>query len=90
MTTIRNRFTGQRGPLVETLFPEGVPRLWCPALTHYAEGGQIDRARIRAHVRSMQPWVKGFLVPGSTGEGWEIDSQKFSIFWRSSSKKSGT
>ena len=73
MTTLRNRFTGQRGQLVETLFPEGVPRLWCPALTHYAEGGQIDRARIRAHVRSMQPWVKGFLVPGSTGEGWEMD-----------------
>ena len=65
--------TGPRGQLIQTLFPDGVPRLWCPTLTHYAEGGKIDRTRLRAHLRSMQPWVKGFLIPGSTGEGWEMN-----------------
>lgn len=67
-----SRMTGSRGKLVSKLFPDGVPRLWCPTLTHYNDQGQIDRPRLRAHLRSMTPWVKGFLIPGSTGEGWEM------------------
>ena len=76
MTAPEARFTGARGQLIRTLFPDGVPRLWCPLLTHYTEapagGVQLDRARLRAHLASMQPWVKGFLIPGSTGEGWDM------------------
>ena len=55
------------------LFPEGtVPQLWCPPLTHYLSSGEIDSARIAAHLRFISPWVKGLLVPGSTGDGWEL------------------
>jgi 4-hydroxy-tetrahydrodipicolinate synthase len=72
MTSSRLRFTGQRGELVQRLFPRGIPLLWCPALTHYADDGAIDKARIRAHLRFMHPWVQGFLIPGSTGEGWDM------------------
>jgi dihydrodipicolinate synthase/N-acetylneuraminate lyase len=72
MTTRDARFTGERQELVQRLFPGGIPTLWCPSLTHYAEDGGIDKARIRAHLRSMHPWVQGFLMPGSTGEGWEM------------------
>ena len=68
----RGRFTGARLQLVERLFPEGIPELWCPPLTHFSDDGTLDAARIRAHLRSMRPWVRGFLVPGSTGEGWEL------------------
>ena len=67
-----DRFSGARRHLMERLFPEGIPRLWCPSLTHYAEDGTLDRARMRAHLKFMQPAVKGLLVPGSTGEGWEM------------------
>jgi dihydrodipicolinate synthase/N-acetylneuraminate lyase len=74
------RFTGERAALIRAIFPHGVPRLWCPLLTHYtaAPGGGVilDRARLTAHVRSMQPWVKGFLIPGSTGEGWEMTDEE--------------
>ncbi len=54
------------------LFPGGPPRLWCPPLTHYTASGAIDRDRIAAHLKFISPWVKGLLVPGSTGDGWEL------------------
>jgi dihydrodipicolinate synthase/N-acetylneuraminate lyase len=62
-----------RSQLLRRLFPEGVPKLWCPALTHYDCDGRIDAARIAAHLRHLSPNVKGFLIPGSTGDGWELD-----------------
>jgi dihydrodipicolinate synthase/N-acetylneuraminate lyase len=65
------RFTGQRQELIQRFFPNGIPLLWCPSLTHYADDGAIDRARMRAHLKFMHPAVGGFLIPGSTGEGWE-------------------
>jgi dihydrodipicolinate synthase/N-acetylneuraminate lyase len=69
MTT---RFTGERQQLVERLFPSGIPTLWCPSLTHFTDDGAIDEARMRAHLKFMHPSVQGFLIPGSTGEGWEM------------------
>lgn len=54
------------------LFPNGIPSLWCPLLTHYLDDGSLDRARITAHLRHLAPHVKGFLIPGSTGDGWEM------------------
>ncbi|MBL4885256.1 MAG: dihydrodipicolinate synthase family protein [Planctomycetaceae bacterium] len=49
------------------------PRLWCPPLTHYKPNGEIDAARITAHWQFMKPHVNAFLVPGSTGDVWEMD-----------------
>jgi len=50
--------------------------LWCPLLTHYDSTGTIDSARIAAHVRHLSPYVKGFLIPGSTGDGWELSDSE--------------
>jgi dihydrodipicolinate synthase/N-acetylneuraminate lyase len=61
-----------RFQLLQALFPEGVPSLWCPPLTHYTRHGEIDHVRMRAHLRFMAPWVRGLLVPGTTGDGWEL------------------
>ncbi len=72
MDVAGKRFIGRRQELVRRLLADGIPTLWCPALTHYGDDGAVDRARMRAHLRSMQPWVRGFLVPGSTGEGWDM------------------
>ena len=55
------------------LFPDGIPRLWCPLLTHYRSDGSIDLERMGRHLDYIIPWVKGFLIPGSTGDGWELD-----------------
>jgi dihydrodipicolinate synthase/N-acetylneuraminate lyase len=66
-----SRFTGQRQQLIQRFFPSGIPLLWCPSLTHYTDDGAIDQARMRAHLKFMHPAVGGFLIPGSTGEGWE-------------------
>jgi dihydrodipicolinate synthase/N-acetylneuraminate lyase len=61
-----------RSQLTQRLFPHGVPRLWCPTLTHFAAAGQFDEPRLRRHWQHLAPYVKGVLVPGSTGEGWEM------------------
>jgi dihydrodipicolinate synthase/N-acetylneuraminate lyase len=66
----------KRDALREALFAEGIPALWCPALTHYDAGGRIDEARIAAHLRHLGPYVKGFLIPGSTGDGWELSKEE--------------
>jgi len=62
-----------RRDLQDRLFPGGIPRLWCPTLTHFSAARTPDAARLRRHLESLAPHVKGILVPGSTGEGWEMD-----------------
>ena len=62
-----------RRALQQAAFPEGVPRLWCPILTHFTSAREPDAEGIRKHVTKLSPVVKGILVPGSTGEGWEMD-----------------
>jgi dihydrodipicolinate synthase/N-acetylneuraminate lyase len=58
------------------LFPNGIPSLWCPLLPHYRDDGSLDHARITAHLRHLAPHVKGFLIPGSTGDGWEMSDSE--------------
>ena len=62
----------QRQVLQASLFPEGIPRLWCPALTHFQAVHTPNPGHIQAHLAVLAPNVKGILVPGSTGEGWEM------------------
>ena len=64
----------RRAALIERLFPDGAPKLWCPPLTHYQASGALDGERIAKHLRSIAPYAKGLLVPGSTGDGWEMDA----------------
>src|SRR5437016_5669768 len=66
----------ERRKLLARLFPEGIPVLWCPLITHYDRDGAIDGQRLAAHLRHLSPYVKGFLVPGSTGDGWEMGEQE--------------
>lgn len=54
------------------IFPAGVPSLWCPPITHYRPDGTLDHERIAAHYRFLAPHVQGVLVPGTTGDGWEL------------------
>jgi dihydrodipicolinate synthase/N-acetylneuraminate lyase len=58
------------------LFPAGIPALWCPLLTHYRDNGVIDLDRMSAHLAYLSPWVKGYLIPGSTGDGWELNEEE--------------
>jgi len=62
-----------RAQLLSRLFPSGVPSLWCPMITHYGADGGLDRARQAAHLRHLAPCVKGLLIPGSTGDGWQMN-----------------
>ncbi len=67
--------TGRRD-LQRRLFPEGVPRLWCPPLTHYDRDGGIDHVRCAAHLAFIARWSRGWLAPGSTGDAWELTAQE--------------
>lgn len=66
----------QRSALLQRLLPDGVPTLWCPLLTHYDDHGRIDFERIRRHLDFLAPSVRGFLVPGSTGDGWQLSDDE--------------
>ena len=61
-----------RSMLLKRLMPNGVPSLWCPLLTHYDDAGRIDFERIGRQLDFLAPSVRGFLVPGSTGDGWQL------------------
>jgi dihydrodipicolinate synthase/N-acetylneuraminate lyase len=73
-----SRLSPERQLLVRRLFPSNIPTLWCPALVHFADDGAIDDGRMQAHLSYMLPAVKGFLIPGSTGEGWEMADETVS------------
>ena len=55
----------QRETLMRILFARGMPRLWCPLLTHYTEDDGLDKKRIGAHIRHFRPWVPAILAPGT-------------------------
>jgi dihydrodipicolinate synthase/N-acetylneuraminate lyase len=63
---------------MEATFPDGKPpMLWCPVLAHYNTDGSLDTKRMKAH----QSWlvkngVNGFLVPGSTGDAWQMSQDE--------------
>jgi dihydrodipicolinate synthase/N-acetylneuraminate lyase len=61
-----------RERLLKTVFPNQIPRLWCPPLAHYDSSGAIDAARMAAHLNHLALFARGFLIPGSTGDGWEL------------------
>lgn len=66
----------ERKKIQEKFFSEGIPRLWCPILTHYTDEGKIDRERMKKHIDYLRPYVSSFLAPGSTGDGWEMDAEE--------------
>ena len=74
--TNKDSIVDKRRQIVAQLFPDGVPILWCPLLTHYDSEGAIDKPRMAAHLDHLAPHVGGFLVPGSTGDGWEMDAEE--------------
>lgn len=67
-----NDFKKDRKSLISTLFQTGIPKLWVPLLTHYTKNGDIDPVRMIAHLEFIAPHVKGFLIPGSTSDAWEM------------------
>lgn len=65
---------------MQVLFPDGVDRLWCPLLTHYIVrygNVTVDPRRMAAQMRTLVPHVHQFLIGGSTGDGWNLDSRQF-------------
>ena len=73
--------SAERKQLVNRLFPQGFPRLWCPLIVHYARENKIDPVRIRKHLQWIRPHVRSFLIFGSTGDGWELSlSEKTALF----------
>ncbi len=57
------------------IFGGELPQLWCPLLTHFQARAMPDEAKMIAHLDRISPWVHGLLVPGSTGEGWEMSDE---------------
>lgn len=65
-----------RRSLLSRLFADGIPQLWCPPITHYDDGGNVDRRRTMAHLAFIAPHVKGLLAAGTTSDGWTINNEQ--------------
>ena len=65
----------QRNEWVSRIFPRGIPELWCPLITHFSAPAEPDGDRIAALLGEIAPRVKGLLMPGSTGEGWDMSDR---------------
>lgn len=67
----------KRCKMIDTLFPNGIPSLWCPMLVHYDSAGRLDHSHIERHISTMCRKIHTFLLFGSTGDGWELrDAEK--------------
>jgi 4-hydroxy-tetrahydrodipicolinate synthase len=78
----------ERQVLFNSFFPDGIPSLWCPALTHFsapvkdypAPGIAEDFPRLiphsQSHLIDLMNNVGGLLYPGSTSEGWELSDRE--------------
>ena len=73
---VHKEISEKRKNLLRKLFGGEIPRLWCPSLTHYTSDGTLDKERMAAHWASMLANVRAFLVPGSTGDGWEMSDDE--------------
>ncbi len=73
---MNNSVKEKRSRLAARLFPGGIPKLLCPPLTHYTDEGDIDFARMEAHLSHLSQWVRAYLIPGSTGDGWEMSEEQ--------------
>lgn len=62
--------------LINTLFPQGTPKLFCPPITHYSGVMCFDEERTRQHYSFFAPYVGGCLIPGSTGDGWLMNNEQ--------------
>jgi len=65
-----------RAEIAQRMLGTPIPRLWCPPITHYTVEGSVDGDRMAAHWGTMTRYVGGFLVPGSTGDGWELQEDE--------------
>jgi len=63
-----------RTSLVSILHSGGIPALCCAPITHYDDEGRVDEARTRAHLSRIMPYSPWLLVPGITGDCWEMTS----------------
>jgi len=78
-TTMLQSIAEGRRTLLRKLFPDGVPKLWCPPITHYRADGSIDRERTELHLAWLSRWVGGLLAAGSTSDGWELDEERHKL-----------
>lgn len=70
----------QRKDLISTLFPKGISKIWCPPLSHYNNDGTLNIEKMKMHLNKMHPDVNSFLMPGSTGDGWELTFEEYKAF----------
>ncbi len=65
-----------RSRIRRELFSGGIPTLWCPAITHFTGPATPDDKRIATHLEVLSKNVAGLLIPGSTGEGWDMSDEE--------------
>lgn len=65
-----------RRQIAHELFHNNIPQLWCPAITHFRGARTVDIDRTQRHLDVLARNVRGLLIPGSTGEGWDMSDEE--------------
>lgn len=66
----------KRKAFIDSCFSGKIPDLWCPPIIQYDGCGRLDKQRTHSQLQFLCRSVKTFLLFGSTGDGWELDSQE--------------
>ncbi len=69
-----------RSEIQSAAFGDTRDRLWVPLLTHYDDTVRpmkLNRQRSEAHIRAIRPFVRQFMLAGSTGDGWELSEAQY-------------
>jgi 4-hydroxy-tetrahydrodipicolinate synthase len=71
--------TGEEVSMSAMSRASGDDPFWVPILTHYQGTGRpaVDPGRMAAHIASLRPHLRQFMLAGSTGDGWELDDEQF-------------
>ena len=62
----------QRESLIQQFFPDGMPNLWCPAITHVKPDGSFDVQRMETLLGRVADFATGWLMFGPTGSGDQL------------------
>ncbi len=82
----------KRDAIAGRLLSSETPPLWVPLLTHYRlDDGRpvVDAERMTRHMAQVAPSVRSWMISGSTGDGWDVNTDQFDSLLKLSADPAG-
>lgn len=76
MKLIRWLIMTDKQRMIERLFPNSMPKLWCPLLVQYNSSGEFDEPYINAHLTHLSNDLNAIMIAGTNGDGWALSDDE--------------